>query len=514
MSQNSKGKKVGCLGGFFRKRSRSTSKKSETARDEQAVARAAPQMERSRSTDSLMSVTSADITFANASGMLDTFARIQSIEKLRKRHSVTLRIEKMTMTPYFGHFAGQRIYFDLKRNTEFLVNIKVRTENDVIDSLLHRQGRKKETIRDQCIKFALEITNNTTIDSPPSLSFLCEQTIILNLHDIPYQLLPPRYSSQFDMQCQTVTVRVFPARMDGNSVFKMKFKKNLSVREIQWMLSKRLHLSNPSAVTLYIKDSLEVLSAGLPLSPSMSELICIIAPSAQEVSSQLHSTVSICLSLIGKGIKEIKVQHSTTLHEFEEKVKAEFKLDSNSFLYFPDVHQDRRRNNSFCPLRMHTELNPTTSSSLLLDNHKRNFPILHGHLSVSQQHTLQSLLLYKMAINDLDLLKSGPIICFEVTGPTIPIAFKTVNDISNPSDPGQFCLIDFCPHAVSVNPDWTISVLLKYLTRISGFPCNSLKVGSKVLSGTVKEDLLQNQWFFIRGNDCILSKEIPCANPS
>lgn len=293
----------------------------------------------------------------------------------------------------------------------------------------------------------------------------------------------------------------------------MKFKKNISVREVQWMLSKRLNLhDNPSIITLYIKDSLDPLSPASPLPQNLSTLICIISPSAQQHpgTSPNSLPLSVCVSLIGRGVSEIQVHHSTTLHEFEQEVKQKFQLDPDSFLYLPKVHSQGTYS-SFCPLRMHALLDPSTSSVLLLDHHRRNFPTLHGHLSVSHQKTVQSLLLYKMTVSELDLLKSGPVIGFEVNGPTIPIGFKTIiNDLD--SDPTH-SLISIRPHAVSVNPDWTIPVLLKYLTCVSSFPCSVIKVGSKELNKTVASDLMQTQWFFVYENDYTLRSDIPCAYP-
>ena len=508
---NKKG--IGCLG-FFRRRSNSTSRKEGESRNNGQVSSptrsvSMQTLERSKSSDSLMSVTSADVTFSNTTGMLDSFAKMITAEKLRRRQSGNLRIEKMIMTPYFGHFAGQKLTFDLKKNADFLVSIKVRVEDQVLASLLHRQGKKKETVRDQCIKFAHEVTSQFTIHQPPSLSFCCEQTIILLLNDLPYWHLPPRYRHQFDGHYHTITIQVHPQYIHNNPIT-LKLKRNISIREVQWMLSKRLKLNNPSAITLYSQDSLETLSALSPLPENLSELICIIAPSSQQLRASVDpGPLSICVSVIGKGVKEVSVYHTTTLFEFEKTVKAKFKLAPDSFLYLPDVlFQHNGSYSSHCPLRMHAVIDQTSSTVLLLDHHNRSFPILHGHLAVIQQQTLQSLLLYRMTLSELDLLKSGPVIGFEVTGPTIPIAFKTMNDLN--SDPNR-CVISIRPHAVSINPKWSIPVLLKYLTRISGFPCNSIKIGERVLKENVATDILYQNWFTIQGKDYILPHEIPCA---
>ena len=467
-----------------------------------------------QSTESLTSVTSVEESFANVNGVLDTFAKMAISTHGRKRHSnSTVRAEKLVMYPCFGHFAGQRLYFDLKRSVEHnMMSIKVRTDDQVIAVLHHRQGRRKETVRDQCIKYAHEATTPLVSYRSPSLSFLCEQVINLNLNEIPYRTLPPRYRNTFIGCDRTVTIHVHPRQMH-KQVITMRLKPNISIRELQWMIAKRLSLSNPSSLTLYVKDSLEPLSATVPLHNTHNDIVCIIAPTAQQLRPSVgRGPLSVCVSIIGKGVDEVEVFHHTTLFEFEQAVKQKFGLKQESFLYLPDVLSTHNgSSNSYCPLRMHAVLDSSTSTALLLHHEKRSFPILYGHLSVSEQQTLQSLLLYKMTVSELDLLKSGPVIGFEVSGPTIPIKLKTMNDLN--SNPTEFSVISVCPHAVSVNPDWTISVLIKFLTSISGFPCSKITISDKILSPiqTVYSQLLNQSWFIVKDDGYILCKDLPTA---
>ena len=118
MSDSDSPRKFGCLA-MFRRRSNSTSKKRK--QDQSVVHSISMQtLDRSRSSESLSSVTSADISFANLNGVLDSFAKMITADKYRKRHSSAMRTEKLIMLPYFGHFAGQRLHFDLKRTANIL----------------------------------------------------------------------------------------------------------------------------------------------------------------------------------------------------------------------------------------------------------------------------------------------------------------------------------------------------------------------------------------------------------
>lgn len=472
-----------------------------------------------QSTESLASV---EESLSSFNGSLDTFAKMMISERhtARKRHSGTMRAEKLIMYPCFGHFAGQRLYFDLKKSVEHnVMSIKVRTDNQTIAMLQHRQGKRKETVRDQCIKFAHEATTSLVSHQPASLKFSCEQVINLNLNEIPYQTLPPRYRSQFTGCDNTVRIHIhprsqIPRNTAADSFITMKLKPNLSVRELQWMISKRLNLPNPSSITLYVHDSLGPLNASAPLSSEHSDIVCNVTPAAQHLQSHDNPPhpVSVCVSIIGRGVSEVLVYRHTTLFDFEQAVKSEFGLNPDSFLYFPDVLNNHiGSSNSNCPLRMHAVLDSSTSTALLLHHEKRSFPILYGRLSVSNQRTLKSLLLYRMTLSDLDLLKSGPVIGFEVTGPTIPIQLKTINNLS--SNSSEFCVISVQPHAVSVNPEWTIAVLIKFLVCISGFPCSNITISDKVLptDSLVKTKLLDKPWFVVEGNEYLLPKDLPTA---
>lgn len=516
----------GCFSMFRVRRGRSSKTKStkQPAADnkvldgDKGVTKSLSSLTLNQSTESLASV---EESFSNLNGSLDTFAKLMVCERHsgRKRHSSTLRAEKLVMYPFFGHFAGQRLYFDLKKSVEHnVMSIKVRTDNQVIASLHHRQGKRKETVRDQCIKFAHEATTRLVSHQPTSLKFACEQHINLHLNDIPYHTLPPRYRTSF-MGCdRTVRIHIHPRQVyHTDGVITMKLKPNLSIRELQWMISKRLNLSNPSSITLYVKDSLGPLSATASLSNEYSDIVCNVSPTARQLRSLSDPhPVSVCVSIIGKGVNEVTVYRHTTLFEFEQSVKSKFGLKSDSFLYLPDVLNNHTNgsSNCYCPLRMHAVLDSSTSTALLLHHEKRSFPILYGHLSVSDQKTLQSLLLYKMTLNELDLLKSGPVIGFEITGPTIPIQLKTIN---NPySNSSELCVISVQPHAVSVNPEWTIAVLIKFLVSISGFPCSKMMIDNKVLpnDSLVKTELLDKPWFIVENNDYLLPKHLPTAESS
>lgn len=513
-----KRKSVGCLS-FLRRRS---SCKMTTPPQVVEPSEASGALQRSKSSDSLASITSIDgnRSSLNSFAKLFTDRRHRRTPNRERASNHSMRTEKLIMEPYFGHFAGQRLVFDLRKTDSAVVSLKVKADDQVLATLHHRPGRK-ETVKDQCLKYAHDIALKSSPTQPSRLLFLCEQALLLYQSDLPVHLLPQRYTSLLNTCSQTVTVRVWPRKLHRD-VVTLKLKPRISVRELQWMLCKRVGLPNPSAVSLYLCDALEPLSPTSPLPDDCTDLECIVAPLQQRASSDLSDT-TICVSIIGKGIEEIRVNQSMTLYDFEQAVKQAFCLDQDSFLYLPQVLRNTRSNyGQPCSLKMHAVLDDS-SSMFLLDNDQRNFPTLYGFVSVCESQTLQSLLLYQMTVCELDLFKAGPVIGFEVTGPTIPISFKTMQTHRSTEDVSIqdtrnsiFSVIAIKPHAISVNPDWTIPVLLKYIACISGFPCKGMRIGERTLDGTVGSDILCTTWFTVdkSDNSYELASKIPETIPA
>jgi len=168
---------------------------------------------------------------------------------------------------------------------------------------------------------------------------------------------------------------------------------------------------------------------------------------------------------------------------------------------------------------MTAPLNDTTIS--LIDSMNRTLPIVDGMPSLQMGLNYKKLPLYKMTISDLGLLKSSPVIVLEVTGPTIPVAFKTIQgDLSNAlaQQDSNFVLISYSmrPHALCVNPSWTIDTLLKYIECVSGFPCAHIHIGKVVLepNDTVESHLTSRSWLRRTKHDKLaLPNDIPEVSP-
>lgn len=415
-------------------------------------------------------------------GALDTFAWCR-VDRKQSR-------ERLVMMPYFGRFAGQWLTFDLRRSdSQVSIRVKVDGRDQTLATLYHRKTRQNEccTLRDRCLNFAHDTKNRQTFRrSPPSLAFLCEKTVLLHSNELPVSQLPAhRFDSLFRGRgrAQDIRVRVWPKGVC--EAFHVRIKPRMSVMELQWMLCEKLSLPSPTCLNVYHKDLLENLSHNpQPLQPHLSELECIISTNSLSKEVNEGKSLPVTVSVIGQGIEDVRVHPSMTLCEFEQAVKKTFGLGERSFLYMPQVFKSCK--SSLCGITMASLLDGSTAG--LITNH-RNFPIVVGMPSLKIEDSYKQLPLYQTAISELNLLKASPVIVFEVSGPTIPLAFKTIQaqgyteDLSyfNPRD-SVFALVSVKPHVVSVNPNWTMGTLLKFIESISGFPCEHMKIGERVLA--------------------------------
>ena len=425
-----------------------------------------------------------------ADGSIDTFAPWHIVKNTR-----------LVLTPYFGKFAGQRMTFRVSRS-ESLVNIKVKVQgcDQTLTTLYYRKSHKRSegvgSIRDRCVRYAHEVKANddAITRDPPKLSFLCKQTVLVHLDDLPVSQLPPMYAQQFQFggRARTITVRVWPRNVCP-APLRMRVKQHISISELQWMLCQRLSIPDPTALQIYQANSLENISPHNPIGQDQNELECVLSPSI------FQNEVPVVVSIIGHGINHLRVSPALPLCDFEHAVRQRFGMKQDNFLYFPQVFKSRKSNH--CGLRMTAPLNDKTIS--LIDNVKRTLPIVDGMPLLQIGQYYKKLPLYKMTISELGLLKSSPVIAFEVTGPTIPVAFKTLQgDWSNCSAMAQhdsnFALISYSttPHALSVNPSWSIDTLLKYIECVSGLPCAHLRIGKLVLEprDSVESHLTSRSW--------------------
>jgi hypothetical protein len=246
----------------------------------------------------------------------------------------------------------------------------------------------------------------------------------------------------------------------------MKVRQGISVAELQWMLCSKLTVKiEPSKLDIYEYKSMEKLSENSYLDPCQEIFHCVVLPSKHRDS--------IIVSLVGQHIEQIKVDpDNTTLNQFQNKIKEKFGLISSSFIFVPQVYQTI--NASSCGhVAMSAVLDRSTMS--LIDSRQRNLPLIDNiPLPLLKYEQLN---MSKLTLSELQLFSSNLIHAYEVTGPTIPISYRSSTTIGR----GEYALISDRMHAVSVNLSWSVRTLLRYIEEISHFPCENISFKDSIL---------------------------------
>lgn len=450
---------------------------------------------------------------AVARSTLQTSAFFQSE---RKRSAADY--DKFRMMPYFGRFAGQCLVFELKRSSSTLICVRVKVESaDVhrqLTTLYHTVNNRYISceeqkasiitgVKDRCIRFAHETVYPPEVESelieiarrPPPLTFLCERKILLHMGEMNSSNLPYKYShlNPWMVEYQDVFIHVWSCQLHQDCfMLRMKVKPKILTQELQWMVCNRVPLvSNPVCIELYQADSLGNLSPHNTLPPNQSVLHCIVKPSPTSTHEDNigDKNFPLVVSVIGHGINQVNVYSAMTLHQFQNEVRSKFSLQPHSFIYFPAISLSLQgRLMSKSAVRMSAIIDGSTLA--LVDSKKAKLPIINGVPSALVNY--EQVPLYQMSILDVGLLNSAPVLAFEVTGPTIPLVFKTIQDQSHK----DFVMVSEHPHAISVNPHWTVTTLLKYVECVSGFPCKHLCLRENTFppDSTLKFHLTCKNW--------------------
>lgn len=454
-------------------------------------------------------------------GCVDTFAR-QWIEPLEKKQAqsdkkhATKECPQLVIAPYFGNFAGHRMTFNVKRNSH---NISVRIEGTNEKAhFYHQHNTKLNGVRDQCLKFVHDFNASSNSEpipgfkrKPLSLAFLCEQTALVHLDKIDMTKMPTKYQELFKGTAQQdVVINIWPRSLYKTPII-LRVKTNIALGEFEWMLCHRLSLPNPSHITLYHSDFIRPLRATKDdeqiLLPEHKELHCILSPSIyHDLRSNTNERVLV-VSVMEHGITDIKVHSSMQLLHFERIIREQFKLDSDSFLYIPEVISTQPS------IKMSVLLNDENLD--LLSTSTRNLPRIREYGSLAVKRMYKNLPLYTKTLEELKLFDNSMITVFEVTGPTVPIEFRRFGDVtSGTSTPvgsrssgENFVFITEKASAVSINPDWSVETLLHYVDCMTAFPYIDIRLGNKVLTGKIGKHFQKVTWTKKeRGQLCLKAK--------
>lgn len=422
-----------------------------------------------------------------SNGSVQTFAPLK-IETLRRDE----RRPQLVIRPYFGSFAGHKVTFDLKKTDTIKVKIEGCTQRL---TLYHRNDAKLLGVRDRCLRFAHDASSHQLISlrnswtssqpslrrKPLSLSFLCEQTILLHLDKLPVERLPAKYKNfQTSTVYKDITINVCPKKCSPTPTLLMRVKKNLSVSELEWMICHRLSLPDPSFIKLYHNDYLTPLDADLVIPTDYAQLDCILEPSSLQLRDSLHPVAPsierhLVVSVVGQGIQEFSVPDNCSYGDFDAILRSRFALQPDSFLYIPQIMRSHRDPRVLVPLEPDT------------------LGIIGKHLPSS---LVKNAAFHTHTLGELGVFSVGLLVVFEVSGPCVPVCVKSfvcVNDSANLTSGDNFAFVAIRPYAIGINPKWETDIFFKYIECISGFPCQGLCIGKKRVEGLMGQ-LVAKQW--------------------
>lgn len=420
---------------------------------------------------------------------------------------------KLQIKPYFGHYSGIWITFDVRKHLDFAGNhkIKVKIEGCRKPASIHLRGLPtlqpgldltksvtRQKLKEICLHYVHSLKPPTLElkHSPPSLVFLCEKKVLLHLNEIDSSVLPSTTFSHLNpntFPTQDVHVKIwFGSSSWPTMIERIKVKQGISIAELQWMLVNKLPVkTEPFKLDIYEYKTMEKLSEHLYITPNQVNFHCIVL-------SDEHKD-SIIVSLVGQGTEQIKVDSSDhmTLNHFQAKIKEKFRLNSSSFIFIPTIFK-----NFSSSILMSAVLDKSTAS--LIDSRKRNFPIIDNiPLTLTKYEKLD---MYNSSLSKLHLLSSNLEYVYEVTGPTIPIFYRSSSAVGK----GEFSLICDRLHAVSINLSWSVRTLLKFVEVISHFPCRDLLYQGTILPhSTLLGECFTNCRWRLSGSECDIDKNIP-----
>ena len=439
-------------------------------------------------------------------GHLSSFAEVKVTSSRRHRSPSQQQVCTMKVSPYFGPYAGSEVTFTVCMSAGQGTRTQVQVGGAKICTRLNFAAGSRESLRDACINFVHDdrwaktdiVAERET--QPNSLKFLCTKRI--HLRGVLPAGMPMREAKKFDRTTkQEVFVRVWPSQLPRTrhscgfgaekDAIKLRVPMHISFAELAWYVRDKLGLPLASGVGFREPNSLEDVQPTRPLMLGHTLLECFVTlpQTARTAALRLMASVisvRLPVSLIGSGVEEVVVTPTMTVAEFEVAVLQQFGLGDDCFLYIPALFSHQCSHPT--GLKMYATANRRSVISLV-DRHARRFPIISDNdPNLAVEH--RELPLYSRTVREAGLLKESPLLCFDVTGPTIPLKFKGMSNIVSGVDSGSssstnessdrssnFAHFSVENRVLSINPNWTAATLLKFVECISRFPCRRIVMG-------------------------------------
>ena len=271
---------------------------------------------------------------------------------------------------------------------------------------------------------------------------------------LPYNLYYSLTSSGFlDLEIHT-----WPCNKENEKSILLRVKRNILVKELEWMICHKLSLSSPRVIKLY--HNCRHLTSEKKIDIDTLRIDSVVKLPRDVCTAHTSPMVTLVIMFAGRGVYQINMHLSAELQELDQRIRELCDIQNNSFLYIPSVMPTQ-------DLKLSLNLSVPGSVNLL-DSTSRAFPLIGQKYNISTDELYSKLPVYKCSVEELGMSEQLGITVFEITGPTIPIKFKqcyTLCDAGTIHDGNS----EKSATAVSVNYKWSLEVLFLYINVISGF---------------------------------------------
>lgn len=376
-------------------------------------------------------------------------------------------------------------------------------------------------------------TQNDREDSIiPSLTSLAYKVAISNLDAVPDSLVLPAkvYHLFFGSQSPvTVSVRIWPhsyaTEFTANAI--MHVKAGILSSEFVYLLREHFHIPSLYSVKLY--HNYKQLQMGSIVTAKHTEIDCFVVSrsntmnaiggsytSLDEEDEPLDSTANLVVSLVGTGMQNVQVNLGMSMKEFDILLRSKFNLRDDSFLiirsdddFAPQYAADdnwkctypfsvpdssfgaglrrsfKRMSRSRGDNRLtQSQRGPNSSATrdntfsplmakvvVLLSSNDRQFPSNSGKYGLSIRELHDSMLMYRLSLDQCGIHPYSIVQVFEVTGPSIPITFRVVSDYIAANEGATLSSQDSMlrtrlANIMDINPSWSVDTFLQYVDAI------------------------------------------------
>ena len=441
---------------------------------------------------------------------------------------------QLSVAPAVGPFAGRKVVFKWRDNTlrvhgccQGELNAKVLPQS--FDSemefckcclllVYHHENQNSISFHEED-ETHYEESHGDGVVYP--LSALAYKVAVSNLDAVPETTVIPAKVNHLMFGIQNpvvITIRMWPASQASKFAAsrRMKVKSGILFSEFLYLLRQHFGMSKDHSLKLY--HNYKQIQPDEQITSKMEAIDCFVTrydTDSMSIEEEENSCVELVVSLVGYGIQNVEVDLEMPLKDFDVLLRKKFRLKDESFLIIvaeddyspqyttcdswkcifsfslPDNSFGAGLRRSFQRLSSRRQREALNRRSLrsgdtlrqqagytekmakvikLLSSQTRNFPRNNGRSDYSIAELHSSMQMYNRTLDQCGIHPYAIVQVFEVTGPSIPVTFRTQSDHTfqseTPSNPLQLARPSRLANIMDINPEWSLQTFLQYVDAL------------------------------------------------